>query len=813
MSNTNQIVVRPFQLDTVAGRFSSVSGELSDVTRRLNVASIGVRLNHRDPRAVAATFQSRRFGVEQRLSQAGIGWDDDSRVLRVTVDEAVAADSGLGLLGRFDRVAEVVDSQPPSMRRGVFYEELLAHRAELLNEVAGGSRPAGAVLGEYSAWGGSLRDVFESVASDDGATLERTVHELAAEGLVAEARQLDQVLAVTRLLLADASGELGSFDELTEGGVDVAVAANVSRIGGMPSGGELEDLVDRLAAVFGREGGRIVLSDHDWARLPLSMRLELVDGVVAPTGGDSAMIQSQVYDGRFSAGGDHVDAQLRVIGELGRAGLDLPQSGETLAGMVAEMVMPTPGGGLAELSTHQAAAAVVGDPTTEIDAAFFRLLGVDGARALAESVGATAPFAVSDRRSSGTAQSVLARYGDGMAAADRRGQLGFGAAELFGDDPAVAWSSGGYLGASTGFSRQFALDAAAAMIDVGRAPGSYGVADPRGMAIEQVARHGGAAAVELFDLLGDDFLDELLWNPEPIESAEAVHPVYQLMGPVLDDPRLRPGLAAEIVVAAGERHADGPAPLHTGDVVQHAFLSDKFLLAPVHAYRLGGAQSTGYMDRFPNEEDVVNAIEVVYASGSGDGLIAFRDGIVPHIFTEAVNVEGAAWISPDTDAVYTEIIGKLNAGEFNVALHQAMGADARIGRAKFVGSAVATALPGALPMKGAVSVGTGLAVNLGSGPAFDLMAADNTLGVYEDDWVEVREIGADYRAQAAYALAAAGAVDLTHCSSSEYFDEAYFPVTSAGGTPSGALYEWIRAASHMHSVAAKHEADVVGGGD
>jgi hypothetical protein len=333
------------------------------------------------------------------------------------------------------------------------------------------------------------------------------------------------------------------------------------------------------------------------------------------------------------------------------------------------------------------------------------------------------------------------------------------------------------------------------------------------MAIDQVARHGAPASSALFDLLGDGFLDDLLWNPESIESADGVHPIVRLFAPVLDDPALRPGLAADVIIAAGRNHADHRAPRATGDVIQHAFLSDKYLLAPKEAYRLGGARSTGHSDLFPGDQDVINAVEVVYASGSGDGMVLLADTVVPQIVFEAWNVKGKAEISEDTIAVYSDIVGAVGVGRFNVELHEAMAADARIDRAKFVAAAVVTALPGALPLAPVASVGTGVAANLSSGPLADLIDADNVEDVWQDDWVNSRLLGAKFRDQTAWTLLQLGAVDLPRFPPHNYYDVGHVTVFSADGSPSGNLGDWLAEASRIHSEVLEEEVRAVDFGD
>ena len=306
----------------------------------------GVRLNGRDPGFDVARFHERRALVGRRLGSASTEWRDDSTVVQRTSDEALAADAGLETFALFDRVVEVIEAQPAWSRRGVFHEELVAHRAELLNDLSGGSRVAGAVLGEYSASGGSLRDLFEAVGDDEGEAIARTTFALAAQGRMGEAERLDAVLAVALLVAADDDGagsSIGSFDGLVDGGVDVAVAANMTRAGvELPSDDELVGLVERLEGAFA--GGTVRLSEEEVAWAPFALRVALDDrGLVDP---------DAVADARLAAAEDDAAYRAGVIGLLGSARLDSDRGGTVLGGLLRDMAMPDRGG-----------PASVGDPS------------------------------------------------------------------------------------------------------------------------------------------------------------------------------------------------------------------------------------------------------------------------------------------------------------------------------------------------------------------------------------------------------------------------------------------------------------------
>ena len=871
MSGANVIVIRPVELQAVAVRLGSAAETLTAGSRRVGLATGGVRLNGRDPRFGFGKFHRRRQNVERRLITVGRGLDHDEQVLRYTAEEAEVGDSGAALLMTLDRIAEVIDRQPPSVRNSVFHGELVARRAELLAEISGGSRVGSVVFGVYSANGGSLFDLFDGAAVDGGAALEGAVVDLANEGLIDEAQQLDRALAVARLVTSgggpfpgspsasnrggiEASAEaqadaearaeaalaerMAEFDRLVDGlgsngyganghgvnGVDVAVAANSLRTGGLPESGEVQVLVDQLSTVFGADGGWVRLSDRQESWLPLSMRLALGDGgwvdaraVVAP-----GHLRSAPDDGRFRAYGDAVETRVDVIAELGRAGVDAPKGGATLAALLGDMVLPSGRGDVAT-STHRIVADAVADPSVGVGAAFFARLDADQVRIFAESVWAEAPFSVSDGQPIDTADAVLARYGDGLAAADQQGLLTFSAADLFGDEIG-AWFAGPMMAASATYTEAFAVEAAEALLAAGRAPGSYGVNDPRGMALDQVSRHGADGSVALFDRLGTDYLETLLWNPEPIEfggsagsaaSVGAAHPLYKVFANALDGVAAGdigsgryPGLAADVVIHAGREHGGEAAPLATGDVIQHAFLSDKLLLAPEFAYLAGGARSTGYSDRFPSDGDVAHAVETVFASGSGDGLTAMANLIMGEVTFASWNVEGAAGISHESVAVSSEMLASVSIGEFNADLHAARVADATVERNKYIGSALVTALPGALPLKAAASVGTGALVNLGSGPAFDLFEADSEMGVMREDWFAIRLRGEDLQRQMIATLVELGAVDVDPATY-DPLSHGEVTVYSADGTPSGTLSQWTDRVAEIALEAGLQETDLV----
>ncbi len=746
----------------VAGRFEATAVDVSDVAERLAWSSFGVRLNGSDPGFDVARFHERRALVGERLGSASTEWRDDSTVVQRTSDEALAADAELETYGLFDRVVEVIEAQPPWSRRGVFHEELVAHRAELLNDLSGGSRVAGAVLGEYSASGGSLRDLFEAVGDDDGEAIARTTVALASRGRMSEAERLDRVLAVARLVASDdeANSSIGAFDGLVDGGVDVAVAANMTRAGvDLPSEDELVGLVERLEGAFA--GGTLRLSREEVAWAPFALRVALDErGSVDPDAVADARLAAAEEDAAYRAG---------VIGLLGAAGLDSHRGGSVLGGLLQDMVMPERGGP-APLETHRFVADVVGDPRAGLGAGFFDLLGAEGSVELADQVWRSTPIDMHKDELIATVAEIVGAYGDGMAVADREGELGFTAAELSAvDDP--TGSAGFYLGADEVFGREFAVEASTLLIEAGRGREFVGVDergvvvdhvsrrgfDPRAMALDHVAANGVDASLALFGALGDDFRDDLLWNAEPFESAAEVHPVVRVVVPVLDNPHLWPGLAEDVVVEAGSVHA-GEADRYTGRVIEYALLTDIELLAPENN---GRRTEEGPMAR---AEIVVAATESVFRTGGGDGLIAYANGVTP-VMIDMVRTSGSLDAVPDhyTD-LNGEIIGKTLAARTRVAVDDALAQDRSNGYQKFYGAAVATALIGTAPMSAPVALGVGLTANVAVGHLSEfVLPTDAYATLLEDELVAQRDLHPEFSTYVAQLTAGVTGIDVNFC--------------------------------------------------
>ena len=219
---------------------------------------------------------------------------------------------------------------------------------------------------------------------------------------------------------------------------------------------------------------------------------------------------------------------------------------------------------------------------------------------------------------------VLARYGDGLAQVDRRGELSLDPAVLFGSFGEASQAAGMMLGAGETFTDEFALTAAEMLIDVDFPFGRTGAVDSRALAVEQVARHGGDAAVALFGRLGDDYLDDLLWNPTPIMSSTDVHPVFELFAPVLDQD-LVPGLGAELVTRAGA--SDQRLALPTGQVVEFAMFSDVALLSPMAIDQARWVAGGGTVDRVGGDRGGVHiGCRGTVVGGEGRGGSDVDDG-------------------------------------------------------------------------------------------------------------------------------------------------------------------------------------------
>ena len=612
---------------------------------------------------------------------------------------------------------------------------------------------------------------------------------MVAAGEWESARRFDEAVAVARLMLAADAGSgddvagggggdvaggggvgggvagggggakaLAVFEARVADGVDVGVAATTARLGleSLPAA-ELRTLVDRVVAVFepggsGPPGGFTV---SEWAWLPFTMRMGY--GRCRQSSGDGGSgdgIRSGVWVPDFNGGPDAATTRVAVVAEFGRTGID-GSGGAVLADQLVDLALSEPSS--EDLRVHGRIADAVADPTTGLSRAFFATLGAAGTAVLPDVVAASTHRGPTEVLPADDAKlEVIGRYGSGLAAVERAGELAFTADELFARPSAHSPAS--YFAGDGGFRQEFVVDAATVML-ADLEPNAWAIADPRTLVLTEINGHGidGRAALldSLEHRLGPDYLDAILWPPVAIHSPAGAggrdrHVVGDLLGPLIAVPSARPGLAADVVDAAA-RHPHVPR-LETADVIQHVILSDTLLIAPEHGAAFG--RPVDALAPEVSARDVVDVMERVFLAGSGGGLLLYMDGVVPAVTTFAYESGGLDALTDEYLELSGELVGKIRAAFANARLTEAINTDHLIENAKLYGASVATAL-GGLAFMGAgaaVAVVGGAAMNVGAGHVSNLWDADNVEAVLAAIVSEEDGQSSGYRLQVADTL-------------------------------------------------------------
>ena len=726
MSTSDYVVVAPDDLQRLADRYRHLTDDLRTTAHRILRRTTAVRFNGNDDGYHLVDFSVRHSLVETRLRTAAEGYNVDGDLMARTVAESLVTDRVTAAAVIDDLSTQIADW--PGTDNDPLLDDLTCRRRSLIAGLFAGSSSASGVMHRFLDNDGSLSELFDLVEQGDNAIGDR-VHYLINSATSQDARLLDEAAAVAQLVADDSPGvdhyrRLATFEARVEHGVDVTVAANTVRLGiAIPTATELESLVDSLTNWF---------ADHRWQQMGLAppsaaLLAWLPFGLRAGLSRPSKMSKSAAgaprhrdpYGFAFSGGPDNDTTRARIVGELGRAGLD-PTGGRLLGQELVELA--TVGGPSLDLRVQQQVADVVADESTGLSGFFFATLGATGAADLTgTAMTAFHPSTDPDRSGTAARMAVVATYGDGLADLDRRGGLSFSAEELFAE---TGLHSPAYLmSGQHPFSRDFVLSAASAVLTE-QAPGISGGSDPRAIVISEVSKFGPAAGLELFDRLGDGFLDRLLWIDSPIRSTGAMgpHPVYDLFAPILDDPELRPVLSKEIVENAILDH-DGIPPAATAEVIEHALLTDLALLAPTDSSRLPQLRR-GPVDPIGPPE-LAGLVERVFHGGSGDGLRLYVDTVVPMMVTTAYNGGHLSAVPRRALRDNGEIVGIVAAAEANTRFTGARAADARAEVVKRYGSSVVTAFAGlALPATPAAAVGAGAITSAGTAHLFDALATD-----------------------------------------------------------------------------------------
>ncbi len=772
-----RIVVTPLELAQLGRRFAAAA---DDVERRIwlvRSATATVRLNDRDPALSVVALRGELAAVGHHLVGASREYGDDAGLMSDTAAAALAADEAgrrLAVAAHVDELSDQIRTWRPGMSL-LAVEHLGEQRHQLITELGGNSPSATMVLAAHAASGGSLRNVFEAATAGPGA-MPVEVRRLADDGRWEEARELDATLAVARLLVSSpGSSPIALFDDYVGNGTAVDVAANTILAGrDLPTPQELRALLDDLTiglgpdraasrgAVRGSErlGG---VTAGQWVWLPFEVRMALLAPPATATEGEAA-------------------TRIRLLGSLGRAGLDHQRGDRILASELTDLAFDWRTGSDPEV--HGRIADVVADRSSNLDQAYFNLLGVDGVVRLTNTV-ATIEAGAEER------VEVLGRYGAAMAAVEQRDQLGFTATELFTQAQAARHSPALLLAGTTAFSDEFALASALAVLrdSVPLAGFAGTIADPRALVLHQVNLNGAATSARLVAALGDDSLDLLLWSDQPIDAApgQSRHPVNDMFDGLLASGRL-PGLAAEIVATAGTARR-GRVAEYAGQVVEAAMMSDITLLAPVSTGSVSGSSPTSSDEQLLS---VINAIETVFLSGAGGGLIEYSE-TVTELLAVTGRIGGYEAISDDLLEANGEILAVVKLVLEEVQLSEAARQDLINGRIAFWGSAAVSAYSGGFIKGDQAFVFLANVANnalVGEG-ANRILATDNqqrrlnNIRLHQDDW------GAAQGQRIFVAMTRTGGLEPRHLSlsSRELGDH---PVRLADGSVDGRPYrDWV----------------------
>ena len=131
MGSSNQIVIRPDDLHTVARRLGIDADRFRAVVRGIDSSTAAVRLNGRDPGLSPAAFGAVRLDVGRRLRSAADAMDVDADLLVRTGDEALAGDV-VGSADRIDELSERIRSWDGSDNDPRF-DRLVRQRNDLID--------------------------------------------------------------------------------------------------------------------------------------------------------------------------------------------------------------------------------------------------------------------------------------------------------------------------------------------------------------------------------------------------------------------------------------------------------------------------------------------------------------------------------------------------------------------------------------------------------------------------------------------------------------------------------------------------------